>query len=271
MEESRLLADERDKEFAVFRGKDSVYKNSVLQESLARAQKMSYRESLMLMPADGDEAETANEKAGSKTVCKVKLQANVSALNLFSYYFMRFILKMVMAFVQSFISFILVAPEIYGVPAANVGSVAGELASIGNLVNILFNPMMGALMDLKGRKVPVVSCYFIAGVAIFCMPFFHQVVPYMTILRPLVQFGILAGMIAPLHIDYVDKNSIPIVVAQQMVFETIAQALTQGGVLYLFAIMDVGTVYHLIGGIVILSACFLAFAIRDIYKERMIE
>mmetsp|Transcript_14983 Transcript_14983/g.20264 ORF Transcript_14983/g.20264 Transcript_14983/m.20264 type:complete len:99 (-) Transcript_14983:1040-1336(-) len=98
---------------------------------------------------------------------------------------MRFILKMIMAFVQSFVSFILVS-SIYNVPQENVGSVAGELASIGNLVNILFNPVMGMLMDLKGRKVPVVSCYFIAGAAIFCMPFFHDVVPYMTILRPLV-------------------------------------------------------------------------------------
>lgn len=168
----------------------------------------------MLMPADGDEAETAQEKANAKTVCKVKLQANVSGLNLFSYYYMRFILKVTTTFVQSFISFILVAPEIYNVPQSNVGKIAGDLASIGNLINILFNPMMGALMDLKGRKVPVVSCYFVAGTAIFLMPYFHSVVPWMTILRPLVQFGILAGMIAPLHIDYVDKNSIPIVVAQ---------------------------------------------------------
>lgn len=98
-------------------------------------------------------------------------------------------------------------------PQDKVGSRAGELASIGNLVNILFNPVMSVLMDLKGRKGLVVSCYFIAGAAIFCMPFFHEVVPYMVILRPLVQFGILAGMIAPLHIDYVDKNSIPVVVA----------------------------------------------------------
>jgi len=42
-------------------------------------------------------------------------------------------------------------------------------------------------------------------------------------------------------------------------------------VLELFSIWSVGGVYHLIGGIVILSAVFLAFAIRDIYKERMIE
>lgn len=56
-----------------------------------------------------------------------------------------------------------------------------------------------------------------------------------------------------------------------MVFETIAQALTQGGVLELFSVWSVGLVYHLIGGIVILSAIFLIIAIRDIYKERMVE
>lgn len=41
--------------------------------------------------------------------------------------------------------------------------------------------------------------------------------------------------------------------------------------LELFSLTSVGFVYHLIGGIVILSAIFLAFGIRDIYKERMVE
>eukprot|EP00352_Strombidinopsis_acuminata_P003507 CAMPEP_0176383302 /NCGR_PEP_ID=MMETSP0126-20121128/33390_1 /TAXON_ID=141414 ORGANISM="Strombidinopsis acuminatum, Strain SPMC142" /NCGR_SAMPLE_ID=MMETSP0126 /ASSEMBLY_ACC=CAM_ASM_000229 /LENGTH=91 /DNA_ID=CAMNT_0017748279 /DNA_START=89 /DNA_END=364 /DNA_ORIENTATION=- len=71
--EENLLKDNTDNDFAVFRGAQGGYKNSLLKESLDRAQKMSFRESLMLMPADGDENITTKEKNESKTVCKVKL------------------------------------------------------------------------------------------------------------------------------------------------------------------------------------------------------
>lgn len=72
-DQENLLKDNTDSDFAVFRGAQGGYKNSLLKESLDRAQKMSFRESLMLMPADGDENITAKEKSESKTVCKVKL------------------------------------------------------------------------------------------------------------------------------------------------------------------------------------------------------
>jgi len=79
-----------------------------------------------------------------------------------------------------------VDPDIYGVPKDQVGIVAGELASIGNIMNIFLNPFMSMLMDLKGRKVPVVVSYLIAGSSILMMPFFTTVIPAMIILRPLV-------------------------------------------------------------------------------------
>lgn len=61
--EENLLTDNTDNDFAVFRGAKGEYKNSLLKESLQRSQKMSFRESLMLMPADGDDNLTAKEKA----------------------------------------------------------------------------------------------------------------------------------------------------------------------------------------------------------------
>lgn len=61
----------------------------------------------------------------------------------------------------------------------------------------------GALMDITGRKIPVVVGLIFTGASLILMTRFHEVYPTLVILSCTVSVTILPAYISPFVLDYV--------------------------------------------------------------------
>ena len=72
---------------------------------------------------------------------------------------------------MSFLSFIIRDPEYYNVK--DVGSVTGDIGFYCELVMLLFDISYGPILDIVGRKGPLIVCLVLSGAALGMIPMFH--------------------------------------------------------------------------------------------------
>mmetsp|Transcript_27078 Transcript_27078/g.36877 ORF Transcript_27078/g.36877 Transcript_27078/m.36877 type:complete len:80 (-) Transcript_27078:904-1143(-) len=73
---------------------------------------------------------------------------------------------------------------------------------------MISTPILGAVMDLCGRKIPSIGGYLICGLTLILMPYFHKVYPELLLFRILLSTGMLPAISSPLVVDYVQKQSL---------------------------------------------------------------
>jgi MFS family permease len=86
-------------------------------------------------------------------------------------------------FRNTFLSFIVESEEYYNIPSKNAGDVLGTIGFYAEIVVIVFDLVLGAIMDIFGRKYPTVIGFVIAGLSILLVPHGHSIYPYMLICR----------------------------------------------------------------------------------------
>mmetsp|Transcript_60934 Transcript_60934/g.83683 ORF Transcript_60934/g.83683 Transcript_60934/m.83683 type:complete len:97 (-) Transcript_60934:890-1180(-) len=82
------------------------------------------------------------------------------------------------------------------------------MGSISDLIAVIAAPFVGALMDLYGRKIPILTGFIMASIAMMLMPSFYVVYPWLCLLRGMMSLGSAAATSSPLISDYVQKDSI---------------------------------------------------------------
>lgn len=85
-------------------------------------------------------------------------------------------------FKSTFLSFIIKSPEYYDVPDEKAGDEVGSLGFYSEIVVILFDLVLGFIMDNFGRKLPTVIGFGMAGVSIIMIPFGKNIYPTLLIL-----------------------------------------------------------------------------------------
>jgi MFS family permease len=92
-------------------------------------------------------------------------------------------------FRNTFTSFIVKSPDYYNIHSEQAGNVLGTIGFYAEIVIILSDLVLGAMMDHFGRKYPLIIGLIITGIAILVVPYGHSIYPYLLICR-YVQFYI---------------------------------------------------------------------------------
>ncbi len=114
----------------------------------------------------------------------LQLRLNITRLNIIAYFVLQFATYLLMNFMQSFLSYILKSPDYYDVSKKDVGNVLGTLGFYSELAVILADFIIGALMDLMGRKWPIIIGLFISALSVMAIPYgHHSVYSYLCIFK----------------------------------------------------------------------------------------
>lgn len=97
----------------------------------------------------------------------VNLKAGVSRTNLISFFLLTFVVCIVLYIKTSITSYLLVAD--YGVSQHDSGKVAGRIGLYCTLCVLPSEFLFGALMDITGRKIPVIVGMIITSCALILM------------------------------------------------------------------------------------------------------
>lgn len=104
-------------------------------------------------------------------------------MNIIAYFVMIFQSYILLNFMASFLSFLVTSPDYYDVPKDHAGRVVGDLGFYGTISVMAFDLVLGTLMDLIGRKLPIIYGLLYSSCVIVSMPFGHNVYPTLLIWR----------------------------------------------------------------------------------------
>ena len=82
-----------------------------------------------------------------------------------------------------FTVFILTDPKYYNLKRNEVGKIIGTIGLVGELVVMLLSFFTGPMMDVLGRKAPIVFGLILNGISLLAIPFFNEVYPYFFICK----------------------------------------------------------------------------------------
>lgn len=183
--------------------------------------------SVLQKMVEGDSKEPDAEKPvneGESMFLKMALYPKVSKMNILTLFLALFANRMVLSFALSFVPLLLI--DVYNVPKSQVGKVAGNLGFYASLANILTEFPIGSIMDAVGRKWVSIVGFLISGLALFMMPLFSMVFPYLYILRILQTIGIMPMINSPLFLDYIKHNTIAVSGAWISMISTLANIVS---------------------------------------------
>ena len=136
-------------------------------------------------------------------LCNIKLNYGIKRINLVAFYILIFFTTVVTNIVNSFVTFILEDSEYYNLTKDEVALNMGRIGMISEVFVIVLQIFMGILVDIFGRKWPLVIGFAIAGIAVGVIPLFTELYPWYLIIRILIGTGIVIGTNIPLIPDYV--------------------------------------------------------------------
>ena len=93
-------------------------------------------------------------------------------------------------------------------PADEVSQVLGTIGMYAEICVIAEAFVVGIVLDIFGRKAPLVVGQLVVGVAIAAVPLFKTVYPSFFILRVAISLGVSISLNVPLLPDYIHKDSI---------------------------------------------------------------
>lgn len=101
----------------------------------------------------------------------LQLKLETTRLNIIAFFVLQFATYLLLGFMQSFLSYILKSPEYYHVPKGDAGNVLGTLGFYSEIAVILADFVIGALMDLIGRKKPIIIGLLLASLSVIAIPY----------------------------------------------------------------------------------------------------
>ena len=105
----------------------------------------------------------------------MKLKPGITKCNVVGMYLIVFISFCGLMMSMAFISFLIRDPEYYDI--SDVGSVTGDIGLYCELVILVFDLSFGTIIDIVGRKGPLLVSIFLSGIALGLMPMFKTVYP----------------------------------------------------------------------------------------------
>eukprot|EP00347_Sterkiella_histriomuscorum_P002032 403369737 len=212
-----------------------------------------------------------NNPLNSYSFMYMKVKIEVSKLNVISLYVIQFVTYLIINFMTSFLSYIIQSNDYYNIDEKVVGNVLGTLSFYSEIAVIISDFGIGLLMDLMGRKYPIIIGLFISGISIVVIPYGTQIYPYLCIFKVLVAVGVLPAMNSPLIPDYIEKRSQGLANSYSNIVITFATIISTSLVIQLQFVMDLKYCFLLIGCIVLVSVPLLLIGIKDLKYQKTIS
>ena len=138
-------------------------------------------------------------------------------MNVLAFFTMQFAAYLLLNFMSSFLYFLVTSPY-YNVPSDRVGRIVGDLGFYGSLAVVSFDFFLGAIMDIIGRKIPIIIGLVVSSIMIIVMPFGNVVYPSLLLwrydslfdkfVRTIWALGLAPALNSPLLVDYIAKDSL---------------------------------------------------------------
>jgi len=119
-----------------------------------------------------------------KSFLWVKLHADISVINLLSFFLLIFVQVLCSQFVVSFSAKLLTNEDYYAESVHYTSQELGgtiAISSVGATIPLLI--FIGVFYDVVGRKLPLILLLIIMGVAIITMPLFDEIYPGFCMMR----------------------------------------------------------------------------------------
>ena len=128
--------------------------------------------------------------------------------------------------------------------------------------------VIGVVIDTFGRKKPLVFSQVETAIAIAVIPLFKSVYPAFCICRCVLSLGTAMSLNMPLMPDYVDKKSIGLASAYNVIIMNLALIFASSG-LYQIAslIKDQKYIYFGTASMIFLVAMYMVYGIKDVITE----
>lgn len=169
------------------------------------------------------------------TFLKVKLKPGISGLNLFSYILITFITFVQIGVLLGFVSFILEDPKYYNRSKTQTGVDMAQIGLWAEVIVLVQDLYIGFVLDVLGRKIPIVIGTLAMGMATAAIPLFHEVWPSFFLLRVVMSLGAIITLNIPLLPDYVQPESMGLANAYVQVAIPLSYILSTTG---LYAIVN---------------------------------
>ena len=111
----------------------------------------------------------------------MKLRPGITKVNIVGMYLIIFISFCALMMAMAFISFLIRDPEYYNIK--DVGTVTGDIGLYCEIVVLVFDLCFGSIIDIVGRKGPLIVSIFSSGLALGLMPMFKTIYPQLLLLR----------------------------------------------------------------------------------------
>ena len=100
-----------------------------------------------------------------------------------SYFLVQFGANLLLNFMNTFLSFIVKSKDYYNVPGDEAASLIGSLGFYAEICVLIFDILLGSVMDIFGRKLPIIIGFLIAAIAVIVIPFSQSALPSLFMLR----------------------------------------------------------------------------------------
>lgn len=160
-----------------------------------------------------------------------------------------------------FISFLLDAH--FDLRDEEAAKAVGNIGFAGTLASISIEMVLGTLMDLVGRKVPMVTGMLLAGLMTALIPFPRKLA-WLYCIRCFINIGIQPLMQSPFSVDYIQKESQGLYGAYSSIITTLAAILGSTVAIQLEQSIGIDYVYFFLGGLVFIIAAVLCFGLKDL-------
>lgn len=134
---------------------------------------------------------------------------------------LNFTLQVVMGIIYGFVTFILEDPNFYNLSKTEAAESMGFIGMLSEVANIIAELMMGLIINIFGRKKPLILVLVTAGFSTAAIPLFTELYPWFCIFRILINLGAAISGNIPLLPDYVQKESLGKANAYALVLQTL--------------------------------------------------
>jgi len=107
------------------------------------------------------------------TFLKLSLNSGISGFNVIVFFLYQFSNMIALMIAIGYMSFILRDPKYYNLAQDKVVPEMSQMSVYAEFIMILEDLLLGPLIDLTGRKVPIILGQFMTGASLIIIPMFH--------------------------------------------------------------------------------------------------
>lgn len=196
----------------------------------------------------------------------VNLKEGVSRINFMSIFILSFVVTLVIYTKTSILAYLLV--EDYGISQHDSGKIVGYIGLYSAICVLPGEFLFGTMMDIIGRKIPIVIGMVVGGGGLILMTFFDEVYPTLVLLSIAVSVAILVPNMAPLLLDYVKTESLGAASVWVTLIGLAGSSAATSGIIKLQEYYSIDLIFNSVGCLTILTGGLLLIGLKEMTRKK---